>query len=40
MQIEQYRDALLLLLVSIAAVNDLATRRIPNGLLLAGLVGA
>ena len=40
MQIEQYRDALLLLMVSIAAVNDLATRRIPNRLLLAGLVGA
>jgi prepilin peptidase CpaA len=40
MQIEQYRDALLLLLVSVAAVNDLATRRIPNRLLLAGLVGA
>lgn len=40
MLIEQYRDALLLLLVSIAAVNDLATRRIPNRLLLVGLVGA
>jgi prepilin peptidase CpaA len=40
MQIEQYRDALLLLMVSIAAVNDLATRRIPNLLLLAGLAGA
>lgn len=40
MPIEQYRDALLLLLVSIAAVNDLATRRIPNRLLLAGLGGA
>jgi prepilin peptidase CpaA len=40
MQIEQYRDALLLLMVSIAAVNDLATRRIPNSLLLAGLTGA
>lgn len=40
MQIEQYRDALLLLMVSIAAVNDLATRRIPNALLLAGLAGA
>ena len=40
MQIDQYRDALLLLLVSIAAVNDLATRRIPNHLLLAGLAGA
>ena len=40
MQIEQYRDTLLLLMVSIAAVNDLATRRIPNRLLLAGLGGA
>jgi prepilin peptidase CpaA len=40
MQIEQYRDALLLLMVSIAAVNDLATRRIPNRLLLVGLAGA
>jgi prepilin peptidase CpaA len=40
MQIDQYRDALLLLMVSIAAVNDLATRRIPNRLLLAGLAGA
>jgi prepilin peptidase CpaA len=40
MQIEQYRDALLLLMVSVAAVNDLATRRIPNRLLLAGLTGA
>ena len=40
MQIEQYRDTLLLLMVSIAAVNDLATRRIPNRLLFAGLAGA
>jgi prepilin peptidase CpaA len=40
MQVEQYRDTLLLLMVSIAAVNDLATRRIPNRLLLAGLAGA
>ena len=40
MQIDQYRDTLLLLMVSIAAVNDLATRRIPNRLLLAGLAGA
>jgi prepilin peptidase CpaA len=40
MQIEQYRDSLLLLMVSIAAVNDLATRRIPNRLLLVGLAGA
>jgi prepilin peptidase CpaA len=40
MQVEQYRDALLLLMVSSAAINDLATRRIPNRLLLAGLAGA
>jgi prepilin peptidase CpaA len=40
MPIEQYRDAVLLLLVSIAAINDLATRRIPNKLLLAGVAGA
>src|SRR5438067_184480 len=37
MPIEQYLNVVLLLLVSIAAVNDLATRRIPNRLLLAGL---
>ena len=37
MPIEQYLATALLLLVSIAAVNDLATRRIPNRLLLAGL---
>lgn len=37
MPIEQYREVALLLLVSIAAVNDLMTRRIPNRLLLAGL---
>jgi prepilin peptidase CpaA len=37
MPTEQYLAAILLLLVSIAAVNDLATRRIPNRLLLAGL---
>lgn len=37
MPIEQYREVALLLLVSIAAVNDLATRRIPNRLLLVGL---
>jgi prepilin peptidase CpaA len=35
--IEQLLAALLVLLVSVAAVNDLATRRIPNRLLLAGL---
>lgn len=36
-QYQQYLNVVLLLLVSIAAVNDLATRRIPNRLLLAGL---
>lgn len=40
MLIEQYLVTALLLLVSIAAVNDLATRRIPNLLLLAGLACA
>jgi len=40
MPIEQYLDPILLVLVSTAAVNDLATRRIPNLLLLAGLVSA
>jgi prepilin peptidase CpaA len=40
MLIEQYRDVVLLLMVSIAAVNDMATRRIPNLLLLAGCGGA
>ena len=40
MPTEQYREVALLLLVSIAAVNDLATRRIPNRLLLAGLAAA
>jgi prepilin peptidase CpaA len=40
MPIEQYREVSLLLLVSIAAVNDLMTRRIPNRLLLAGLAVA
>lgn len=40
MQIDQYRDAVLMLMVSIAAMNDLATRRIPNRLLLVGLTGA
>jgi prepilin peptidase CpaA len=40
MPIEPYREAILLLLVSIAAVNDLATRRIPNRLLLTGLACA
>lgn len=40
MPTEQYREVALLLLVSIAAVNDLATRRIPNRLLLAALACA
>jgi prepilin peptidase CpaA len=40
MPIDQYRGLALLLMVSIAAVNDLSTRRIPNLLLLAGLVCA
>jgi prepilin peptidase CpaA len=40
MPIEQYREVSLLLLVSIAAINDLMTRRIPNRLLLAGLAVA
>jgi prepilin peptidase CpaA len=40
MPTEQYLAASLLLLVSISAVNDLATRRIPNRLLLAGLACA
>jgi prepilin peptidase CpaA len=40
MAIDSYLEVGLLLLVSCAAVNDLATRRIPNRLLLAGLAGA
>jgi prepilin peptidase CpaA len=40
MPIEQYREMVLLLMVSIAAVNDLTTRLIPNRLLLAGLACA
>lgn len=40
MSIQPYREVAVLLLVSTAAVNDLATRRIPNRLLLAGLAGA
>jgi prepilin peptidase CpaA len=40
MSIEQCLNVVLLLLVSIAAVNDLATRRIPNRLLLAALACA
>jgi prepilin peptidase CpaA len=34
MPIEQYREVVLLLMVCIAAINDLTTRRIPNRLLL------
>jgi prepilin peptidase CpaA len=40
MPTEQFLDTILFLLVSIAAVNDVATRRIPNRLLLAGLACA
>jgi prepilin peptidase CpaA len=40
MPTDQFLDTILLLLVSIAAVNDVATRRIPNWLLLAGLACA
>lgn len=40
MPVKQYLDVALILLVSIAAVNDLATRRIPNRLLLTGLICA
>jgi prepilin peptidase CpaA len=40
MPTDQFLDTILLLLVSIAAVNDVATRRIPNRLLLAGLACA
>jgi prepilin peptidase CpaA len=40
MPTEQYLHTALLLLVSAAAINDLATRRIPNRLLLAALAGA
>lgn len=40
MPTEQYLQVALLLLVSIAAVNDIATRRIPNRLLLAALACA
>lgn len=40
MRSEQYLEVALLLLVCIAAINDIATRRIPNRLLLAGLSGA
>lgn len=40
MRTESYLQVFLLLLVSVAAVNDLATRRIPNRLLLAALACA
>lgn len=40
MVVEPYLDTLLLLLVVAAAINDLASRRIPNLLLLGGLAGA
>jgi prepilin peptidase CpaA len=40
MQTDAYLEVGLLLLVSFAAVNDLATRRIPNRLLLVSLAGA
>jgi prepilin peptidase CpaA len=40
MPTEQFLDTILFLLVSIAAVNDVATRRIPNRLLLTGLACA
>lgn len=40
MPVQPYLDVGLLLLVVCAAVNDLAARRIPNRLLLAGLVAA
>jgi prepilin peptidase CpaA len=40
MPTQEYLHAVLMLMVSIAAVNDLATRRIPNRLLSIGLVSA
>ena len=40
MVVAPYLDTLLLLMVVASAVNDLASRRIPNRLLLAGMVGA
>jgi prepilin peptidase CpaA len=40
MSVSSYLDLLLLMLVLVAAANDLATRRIPNRLLLSGAVGA
>ena len=40
MNIAPYLDTLLLLLVTAAAIKDLESRRIPNALLLAGVLGA
>ncbi|QOY94708.1 prepilin peptidase [Massilia sp. UMI-21] len=40
MLVAPYLDTLLLLLVAAAAINDLVSRRIPNLLLLSGLIGA
>lgn len=40
MPVTSYLDTLLLLMVAAAAINDLASRRIPNLLLLSGLAGA
>ncbi|MBQ5948181.1 prepilin peptidase [Massilia sp. ST3] len=40
MPVAPYLDTLLLLMVAACAVNDLASRRIPNRLLLAGVAGA
>lgn len=40
MHVAPYLDTLLLLMVSVAAIKDLESRRIPNRLLLAGVVGA
>lgn len=40
MVVAPYLDTLLLLLVAAAAINDLASRRIPNLLLLSGLAAA
>lgn len=40
MPVEPYLDTLLVLMVAAAAINDLASRRIPNRLLLAGALGA
>jgi prepilin peptidase CpaA len=40
MVVAPYLDTLLLLLVAAAAINDLVSRRIPNLLLLSGLIAA